>query len=426
MPVTAIVGAQWGDEGKGKITDILAQEADIVIRFGGGSNAGHTVVNERGEFRLHLIPSGIFNPDAISLVGSGTVVDFDFLSEELTQLSEAGVSTGGLRISSRAHLTMPYHLLLDRMNDEARGTGAIGTTRRGVGPTYVDKADRVGIQAGDLLDLATLRRKLGQVLPAKNRVLQEIYGHPPLDLDDLVRRAQVWSDRFGEIVVDPVPLIARMLEEDRRILLEGQLGALRDLDWGTYPYVTSSTTIAGGGGVGGGIPPWHIRRVVGVVKAYTTAVGAGPMPCELHGREADELREKGGEYGATTGRPRRVGWFDAVATRYSCLLNGFTGIAVTKLDVLDGLPTLRICTAYRVDGQQHNTVPSTALLERATPEYEELPGWSETTTAAKSWADLPEAARAYLSRIEELTGAPVDIVSVGKAREETIIGPRET
>jgi adenylosuccinate synthase len=424
MPVTAIVGAQWGDEGKGKITDILAQEADVVIRFGGGSNAGHTVVNERGEFRLHLVPSGIFNPDALSLVGTGTVVDFDFLSEELTQLAEAGVSTDGLRISNRAHLTMPYHLLLDRLNDEARGTSAIGTTRRGVGPTYVDKADRVGIQAGDLLDLPTLRRKLEQALPTKNRVLQEIYGHPPLELDGLMQRAEEWSERYGRMVVDPVPLISRMLEEDRRILLEGQLGALRDLDWGTYPYVTSSTTIAGGGGVGGGIPPMRIQRVVGVVKAYTTAVGAGPMPCELHGSEADDLREKGGEYGATTGRPRRVGWFDAVATRYSCLLNGFTGIAVTKLDVLDGMQTLRICTAYRVGDQRFTTVPSTALLERAAPEYEEVPGWSDATTAAKSWNDLPEAARAYLQRIEALTGAPVDIVSVGKARQETIIGPR--
>jgi adenylosuccinate synthase len=421
MPVTAIVGAQWGDEGKGKITDILAQDADLVMRYGGGGNAGHTVVNSYGEFRLHLVPSGIFNRDAVALVGTGTVVDFDFLAEELEQLASAGVSSSGLRISSRAHVVMPYHLMLDRLGDEARGSQAIGTTRRGVGPAYVDKADRVGIQAGDVLDEATLECKLSLVLPQKNRLLTELYGQTALHQDDLLQRARTWRRRYGNLIVDQVPLVYDALQSDQRILLEGQLGAMRDLDWGTYPYVTSSTTIAGGGGVGGGVPPACICRVVGVVKAYTSAVGAGPLPTELHDEASEELRQRGAEFGATTGRPRRVGWFDAVAVRYACMLNRFTGIAVTKLDVLDGMPSLRICTAYRLGQERYVTVPRTAVLQRVEPEYEELPGWSQPTSHAKTWDDLPLAARDYLRRIEALAGAPVTIVSVGRGRDETIL-----
>jgi adenylosuccinate synthase len=421
MPVTAIVGAQWGDEGKGKITDLMAQDADLVMRFGGGSNAGHTVINSFGEFKLHLTPCGIFNPNAISLVGTGTVVDPDCLRAELESLHVAGVSARGLRISSRAHLIMPYHLLLDRLNEESRGRKAIGTTRRGVGPAYVDKTDRVGIQAGDLLSTDVMARKLELVLSQKNRLLTDVYGHPELQLDELLDKASTWRELFSHLIVDHVPLVSHALAADQRILLEGQLGALRDLDWGTYPFVTSSTTIAGGGGVGGGIPPMHIRDVLGVVKAYTTAVGEGPLPTELFDSAGDELRERGSEYGATTGRPRRVGWFDAVATRFAHLLNGFTGIAVTKLDVLDGMPSLRICTSYRADGQRYDTVPLTSILERAEPEYEELPGWKESTEAATTWHDLPREAQAYLRRIEELVGAPVKFVSVGPDRDQTIV-----
>lgn len=423
MPVTAIVGAQWGDEGKGKITDLLAQDVALVMRYGGGSNAGHTVVNEYGEFRLHLIPCGIFNPDAVSLIGTGTVVDLDYLRDELRGLQEAGVSAKGLRISSRAHLIMPYHLLLDALEDEARGTSALGVTRRGIGPTYVDKAARVGIQAADLLDEHALRRKLELVLPQKNLLLRDVYGHAELEFEELFRRAMGWRDEFGSLIVDQVPLLASMLAGDRRILLEGQLGALRDLDWGTYPYVTSSTTIAGGGAVGGGIPPVYINDVIGVVKAYTTAVGTGPVPTELDAAAADALRNRGEEFGATTGRPRRVGWFDAVATRYACLLNRFSGIAVTKLDVLDGMPSLQVCTAYWLGDQRFDTVPVTSILERVTPEYEELPGWDQPTAKARSWGELPDAARAYLERIEALVGAPISIVSVGQARDETILRP---
>lgn len=421
MPVTAIVGAQWGDEGKGKITDILAQDADLVVRYGGGSNAGHTVLNQYGHFRLHLVPSGIFNPDAVSLVGTGTVVDFGALIEELSDLARSGVSSRNLRISSRAHVVMPYHLVLDRLGDEARGKEAIGTTRRGVGPAYVDKADRIGIQAGDVLDPDAFRRKLSLVLPMKNRILQEVFRHPPMAESDIVKAADTWRERFGPLIVDQVSLVSEALVQNQRVLLEGQLGALRDLDWGTYPYVTSSTTIAGGGAVGGGVPARYIDRVVGVVKAYTSAVGAGPVPTEMVGAEGEDLRARGDEYGATTGRPRRVGWFDAVATRYACTLNGFTDIAVTKLDVLDGLSPLKICTGYRLGDRRFTTVPSTTTLEDLIPEYEEVDGWTESTSDASDFDSLPGPAQRYLRRIEDLVGAPVSMVSVGQAREQTIL-----
>lgn len=421
MPVRAIVGAQWGDEGKGKITDLLAQDADCIIRFGGGSNAGHTVVNEHGTFKLHVVPSGIFNPAATCLIGTGTVVDFDALAKEVSDLEGRGVSTDGLLVSSRAHVVMPYHLVLDRLGDQAREDMAIGTTHRGVGPTYVDKADRVGIQAEDLLYPDVLRQKLELLLMHKNFVLQNVYAQPPFRVDDLLKKAEAWRSQFGHRIVDQVTLIDDANTSDKTVLLEGQLGALRDLDWGTYPYVTSSTTIAGGGAVGGGVPPMRIREVMGVVKAYITAVGAGPVPTLLEGDEADQLRQKGGEFGATTGRPRDVGWFDAVATRFARMLNGFTGLAVTKLDVLDGMPLLKLCTAYEIDGKHFSTVPTTALLERARPIYEEMPGWTETTGDARIWEDLPANARAYVERIETLVGAPAHIISVGQSRAQTIL-----
>ncbi len=420
MAVTAIVGAQWGDEGKGKITDLLAQGAELVIRFGGGGNAGHTVINEHGDFKLHHIPCGIFNPAAISLIGTGAVVDFDFLEEEARQITDAGLSIEGLRISSRAHVVMPYNLLLDRLEDEARGSMTIGTTRRGVGPTYVDKADRVGIQASDILDESVLRAKLEFLLPRKNRVFAEQYDHPPLDLSEMISQAAAWRERFGNRIVDQVPLLAGMLASNAEILLEGQLGTMRDLDWGIYPYVTSSTTIAGGGSVGGGIPTSRIDRTIGVVKAYTTAVGTGPVPSELHGKAAEDLRERGAEYGATTGRPRRVGWFDAVSARYANALNRFDSIAITKLDVLDGMPSLQVCARYRDGNRTFKDVPPTPILQRVTPEYEELPGWTEPVAGCRTWQDLPENARRYVRRIEEAIGAPAAYVSVGPSRDQTI------
>ncbi len=423
MPVTAIVGAQWGDEGKGKITDLLAQDADLVVRYGGGGNAGHTVVNEYGEFALHHIPCGIFNTGALSLIGTGAVVDFDFLAQEVQTLLDAGLNLDALRISSRCHVVMPYHLLLDRLGDEARGIHAIGTTRRGVGPTYADKAERVGIQAYDILDPRVLREKLEFILPRKNHVLHDLYGHSPLDRGDIMDRASMWRDHFGRYIVDQVPLMSSVLARDGKVLMEGQLGTMRDLDWGMYPFVTSSTTISGGVTVGGGVPPTRVDRTIGVVKAYTSSVGAGPLPTELHGAEGEDLRTRGAEYGVTTGRPRRVGWFDAVASRYSCQLNQFESIVITKLDVLDGMPSLRICTAYDVDGVEYDTVPPTPLLTRAVPRYEELPGWDTPSAGAATWDGLPQNARQYVRRIEELVGAPVSLVSVGPGRDQTILAP---
>lgn len=421
MPVTAIVGAQWGDEGKGKITDLLAQSANLVIRFGGGANAGHTVVNDLGEFRLHLIPSGIFNSQSTCLIGTGALIDFTALADESKQLEAAGVPMNGLKISSRSHIVMPYHLRLDRLADEARGGDPIGTTRRGVGPAYVDRAERVGIQAGDLLDDDALERKLRFNVERKNLLLTSLYAAEPVDLGHLRAAAEMWRDRYGGLIVDQVDVVGRALAQDLSILLEGQLGTMRDLDWGIYPYVTSSTTVAGGGAVGGGIPVSYIDQVLGVIKAYTTAVGAGPLPTELEGEFGDMLRRRGDEFGATTGRPRRVGWFDGVAARYAHQLNGFTGLAVTKLDVLDGLESVKICTAYTVDGRYYDHVPATPKFTRAIPVYEVMPGWADPTSGARSLSDLPSNARRYLDRIEELVGAPITMISVGRDRRDTIL-----
>jgi adenylosuccinate synthase len=420
MPVTAIVGAQWGDEGKGKITDLLSQDADLVIRFGGGSNAGHTVINHFGEFKLHLIPSGIFNANALALIGSGTVVDLDYLETEFQQLDAAHVPYSGLRISSRAHLTMPYHVALDGAEDTAREDFVIGTTRRGVGPTYVDKAGRVGIQAGDLMHPDVLASKIRHALRTHRGRLDAIAGYQVPTADELLARAEHWRTRFGEFIVDQIDLLEQALDQDWHIVLEGQLGALRDLDWGTYPYVTSSTTIAGGGAVGGGVPPRYITNVIGVVKAYTSAVGEGPVPTELTGDASERLRERGQEFGATTGRPRRVGWFDAVATRYAHRLNRFTGIAVTKLDILDGESEIKLCTGYELHGRRLNTVPITPDYEAVTPVYETMPGWQGRCADARTWSELPDGARAYLQRIEETVGARVRYVSVGPERDQTI------
>jgi adenylosuccinate synthase len=314
---------------------------------------------------------------------------------------------------------MPYHLLLDRLTDEARGNLTLGTTRKGIGPAYADKAERIGVRAGDLLHGRALRSALSVALPKHNAQLAR-FGHPPIGEKEIEEKALVWSERFGAMIVDQARLVSEALDHGKRILLEGQLGTMRDLDWGTYPYVTSSTTIAGGGGVGGGIPPRCIERVVGVVKAYTSAVGTGPVPAELTGKEGDALRRRGKEFGTTTGRPRRVGWFDAVATRYAHRLNRFTDLALTKLDVLDGLPRVKIVTGYSIDGREVDDVPDTVDMEAATPVYEEMPGWEESTASARSWDLLPSNARRYVLRIEEVVGAPVTMVSVGPARDQTI------
>jgi adenylosuccinate synthase len=421
MTVTAVVGAQWGDEGKGRIVDYLAQDAGMVIRFQGGDNAGHTVVNRFGTFRLHLVPSGIFNARTCCIVGTGMVVNPESLLREMEeQLAPAGVSLDNLWLSERAHVLMPYHRMLDGLQEGARGGAKIGTTGRGIGPAYADKAARAGIRLGDLTRPYHLRGRLAMALPGVNRTLAH-FGQPALELDSLVEQAVGWGERLRSRIVDTLPMIQDALRGGRSILLEGQLGVMRDLDWGTYPYVTSSNPLAGGACVGAGLPPSAITDVVGVVKAYSTAVGAGPFPSELHEEVAAHLREVGQEYGATTGRPRRCGWFDGVAIRYAAWLNGFTALAVTKLDVLDGLPELKICTGYEIDGQLIDRVPDTPDLERASPVYESWPGWRASTRDVRRWDDLSAAARAYLDRISELAGVPIRFVSVGAEREQLIV-----
>jgi adenylosuccinate synthase len=424
VTVTAVVGAQWGDEGKGRIVDYLAQDADMVIRFQGGDNAGHTVVNDRGLFRLHLVPSGIFNPRACCIVGTGMVVNPESLLQEMEeQLAPAGVGLDNLWLSERAHVLMPYHRLLDGLQEGARGGAKIGTTGRGIGPAYADKAARTGIRMGDLTRPYHLQGRLALALPGINRTLAH-FGQPALDLDSLVEQAAGWGQRLGPRIVDTLPMIQEAVRGGRSILLEGQLGVMRDLDWGAYPYVTSSNPLAGGACVGAGLPPTAITNVIGVVKAYSTAVGAGPFPTELHDETGAHLREVGQEYGATTGRPRRCGWFDGVAIRYAAWLNGFTTLAVTKLDVLDGLPELKICVGYEIDGKAVQHVPDTVGLERASPVYETWPGWQTPTRDARRWDDLPAAANGYLRRISELAGVSIGYVSVGPEREQLIVLPK--
>jgi adenylosuccinate synthase len=420
MTVTAIVGAQWGDEGKGRIVDYLAQRADLVIRFQGGDNAGHTVVNEHGTFKLHLVPSGIFNPRTRCIIGAGTVVNPDTLLEEMAEVSRAGIRLDNLWLSERAQVVMPYHRLLDGLEESARGGSQIGTTKRGIGPAYADKAARIGIRLGDLMRPDYLRSRLAQALPHKNLTLQH-FDQPPLVLDELVAQALAWGKTLGPRIVDTLPMVQEAVRGGQKVLLEGQLGVMRDLDWGIYPYVTSSNPIAGGACAGAGLPPAAITEVVAVVKAYCTAVGAGPFPTELTDEAGAQLREVGQEYGATTGRPRRCGWLDAVALPYAAWLNGFTALAITKLDVLDGLAEIKICTGYRLDGQIIRRVPDTPDYERCEPIYESWPGWQTPTREARAWRDLPWEAQAYLRRIETLAGVPIRYISVGPEREQLIV-----
>ncbi|HEY8655424.1 MAG TPA: adenylosuccinate synthase [Candidatus Limnocylindria bacterium] len=420
MPVTAIVGAQWGDEGKGKITDLLAQEADLVIRYQGGNNAGHTVVNEHGTFKLHLVPSGIFNPSATCVLGPGTVVDLAALCGELATLEAAGIPTANLRVADRAHLLMPWHIAFDRLDERERGRKKLGTTGRGVGPAYADKVARHGIQAYEVRDERRFRARVAHELTLKNAILERL-GDAPLDPVTVADGVLAAAATLGGRIVDTLPVIERALAGNARILVEGQLGAMRDLDWGIYPYVTSSNPLAGFASIGAGIPPRYITRVIGVVKAYSTAVGEGPFTTELQGADGDRLREKGAEYGATTGRPRRVGWFDAVAARHAQRLNAFTEIAVTKLDVLGGYAEIPFCTAYELDGAMTTDMPPTLILERAVPRYERLPGWTEDLAGCRDRAALPANARAYLRRIEQTVGAPIGMVGVGPEREATLL-----
>ncbi len=417
MACTVVVGAQFGDEGKGRIIDYLAAQADFVVRFQGGNNAGHTVVNDFGTFRLHLVPSGIFYPRVVCIDGAGTVIDPSSLIEEIETLEKAGVKTNNLWIDRRAHIVWPYHRLLDGAGEQK---GGLGTTRRGIGPVYGDKAAYRGIRVGDLLHLDFLQTRLKAVLPLKNHELA-YYGLKPLQLEDLIQQAKEWSDKLGARIVDSLPILHEALAKGRKVLLEGQLGAMRDLDWGIYPYSTASSPTAGGACAGAGVSPRSIERIVGVVKAYTTAVGGGPFPTELFDKDGDRLREIGDEYGATTQRPRRCGWLDAVILRHAVSLNDITSLAVTKLDVLDSLEKVKVCTAYRLDGKEITEMPDTVNLGRVQPIYEEWAGWKKPTKSVRKWDDLPKAAQDYLKRIEELTKVQIQYVSVGPERENIVI-----
>ena len=432
MSVTAVVGAQWGDEGKGRVVDYLAAEADLVIRYGGGNNAGHTVVNPHGHFKLHLIPSGIFHPGTRNLLGNGVVINPPALVAELDGLATTGFDGANLFISDRAHLVMPYHVLIDQLEELERGARKLGTTSRGIGPAYVDKVARRGIRVVDLMEPDVFRARLAAMLPKVRRAVEAHASAADLPDEvaaatDEARIAEAYlaaGDRIARHVVDGHALVDEALERGERILLEGQLGTMRDIDWGIYPYVTSSSPIPGGASLGAGLPAVSIDRVLGVAKAYTTAVGAGPLPTELSGADGDLLRERGAEYGTSTGRPRRCGWYDAVAVRFSVRLAGYSSIALTKLDVLDGYERLLVARAYRdpSDGREWTTVPaSTSVYERLEPVYEELPGWEADTTGCRAWDDLPSAARAYVDRLEQLAGVPISHVSVGPERAQMIV-----
>jgi len=424
-----VVGAQWGDEGKGRVIDYLAERADMVIRFQGGDNAGHTVVNDQGRFALHLTPSGVFHPEADCLLGPGTVVNMDAVGEELDALRRAGVAARNVRVDYRAHLVLPYHRLLDGAAEEQRkreagaeepAEGEMGTTRRGIGPVYGDKHSYRGVRVGDIRYPDVLRQRLEALLPARNAQLA-FYGLPPCSVEDLLALAEGWRTAYGDMIVDSLPVVRAAVQGGQRVLLEGQLGIGRCIDWGIYPYVTGSSPTAGGACVGAGIPPRAIDEVLGVVKAYSTSVGGGPFPTELHDETGDMLQEIGREFGATTGRIRRCGWFDGVAIRQASWLNGFTGIAVTKLDVLDTFATLRICTGYRLGDEVLDHVPDTVTQGLVEPVYEDWPGWRTDTTACRTWDALPPQAQAYLRRIEELARAPIRFVSVGPERSQMIV-----
>lgn len=419
MPVTAVVGGHWGDEGKGKVVDVLAAEADIVVRYNGGANAGHTIVGDRGTFRLHLVPSGVLHPRVTCLIGPGVVCNPEVLIEELAALERRGVPTPHVLISNRAHLLFPHHITLDVLEEQRRGPGQHGTTKQGIWPAYADKVARIGVRAGDLLHEGWLASQVRFQVERVNRLLAAYHGHEPLDPEAVLARCWVWREVLGWRIVDSHRLLQRALRADRHILLEGHLGVMRDLDFGIYPYVTSSTCLPGGAAAGAGLPAARITRVVGVVKAYTTAVGAGPMPTELHDETGDRLREIGQEYGTTTGRPRRCGWFDAVAARFAAEVAGFTELAVMKLDVLDGLPQVKVCTAYRHRGEVLLGMPETPALTEVEPVYEALPGW-HLPDAVRTMDALPAPVRRFLDRIAALLEVPVTMVGIGRAREDLV------
>lgn len=422
MPSVVLIGAQWGDEGKGKVTDFLAEKAEIVVRYQGGNNAGHTVVVGEEEFKLHLIPSGILYPDKTCVIGNGVVIDPAVLLQELKYLAERGVKTDNLRISPRAHVIMPYHKKLDELIEESKGANKIGTTKRGIGPAYMDKAARVGIRIVDLMDKEDFAIILEQNLQEKNNLLTKLYGAEVFDKDAIMQEYLGYADELRKYVADVSVIIHDALEKGQNVLFEGAQGTLLDLDHGTYPFVTSSHPIAGAACIGAGLGPTQINKTLGIIKAYTTRVGEGPFPTELNDATGQYLQKQGFEFGTTTGRPRRCGWFDAVIARYAARISGLNYFAVTKLDVLTGIETLKICTGYKYRGEIITEFPATLkVLQQCEPVYEEMPGWQEDITGAGSFAELPKAAQNYLNRLSELARVPIAIIGVGTRRTQTII-----
>ncbi len=422
--VKAIVGANWGDEGKGKITDMLAADSDIVIRFQGGANAGHTIVNEYGKFALHLLPSGSFNKNVVNMIGNGVALDIPELFREMEEIVSRGVPRPNLLISERAQVLMPYHVLFDQYEEERLSDRKFGSTKSGIAPFYSDKYAKIGFQVWELFrDEQELREKIKNTLEVKNLILEHIYHKPLIDADELFDTLMEYKKMIAPYVVNSVEFMHNAIKEDKKILLEGQLGSLKDPDFGIYPFTTSSHTVAGYGAVGACIPPYEIKEIITVVKAYSSAVGAGAFVSEIFGEEADELRKRGGdggEFGATTGRPRRMGWFDCVATRYGCMVQGATQVAFTVLDVLGYLDEIPVCVGYEIDGEVTTAFPTTDKLNRAKPVLEVLPGWKQDIRGIRNYQDLPENCRNYIEFVEKRIGVPIKIVSNGPGREDII------
>lgn len=421
MPAVVLVGAQWGDEGKGKATDLLGGDVDYVVRYQGGNNAGHTVVIGDQKYALHLLPTGVLSPDVVPVIGNGVVVDPGVLLGEIDGLAEQGISCDRLLISANAHLIMPQHKAIDKVSERFLGKAKIGTTGRGIGPAYGDKIYRMGIRVQDLLDPGILGKKIEAAVGEKNQILTKIYNRRGIDPAKVLEEYLGYAERLRPHIADTSLVLSRALDQDKVVLLEGGQGTLLDIDHGTYPFVTSSSPTSGGACAGSGIPPTRLTRIIGILKAYTTRVGSGPFPTELLDEQGDWLRQTGGEYGVTTGRNRRCGWFDAVIARYATRINGVTDFFLTKLDVLSGLERIPVCVAYDVDGVRHDEIPMTQTeFHHATPIYEELPGWQEDITGAKTFEDLPPNAQAYVRALEEMSGAPISAIGVGPGRTQTI------
>jgi adenylosuccinate synthase len=422
VPAIAIIGAQWGDEGKGKATDVLGSRVDYVVKFNGGNNAGHTVVIGDQKYALHLLPSGILTPGVVPVIGNGVVVDLAVLFEEIDGLEKRGVDTSLLKLSANAHVIASYNRTLDKVTERFLGSRRLGTTGRGIGPTYADKMNRIGIRVQDLFDDKILRAKVEGVLDLKGQVLTKIYNRRAPSVEEIVEELASYADRVAPYVCDSGLLLNQALDRGETVLLEAGQATLLDVDHGTYPFVTSSSATAGGACTGSGIPPTRLERVIGIVKAYTTRVGEGPFPTELHDDAGEHLRKTGQEYGTTTGRPRRCGWYDTVIARYAARVNGVTDFVLTKLDVLTGLEQVPVCVAYDVDGTRHDEMPvNQSDFHHAVPVYEYLPGWWEDISEARTLEELPANARAYVQRLEELSGARISAIGVGPARDATIV-----